>query len=129
MKYKGMDISALDERFGDGAGAQLRKLAGITNTGVLREDEIAAMADKASALKALKAEGGGAMNIAAGGGDSVSGTEVDSQLTAQLQSLTSSTNELAIYVDNIGSALTGIDPIQRKARLYDNIDKKKEEPK
>ena len=103
MGFVGKDVSSLDEVFGAGSGAQLRKRAGVRATGGLSRAELQKMASVAAQADAFNLVTADAANEAASLGTG-SGTDAHVKATT---SLLTSAEQLAVYVDNIGTALTG----------------------
>lgn len=103
MGFVGKDVSSLDAVFGAGGGAQLRKRAGVRATGGLSRAELQKMASVAAQADAFNLVTADAANEAASLGI---GSGTDSHVKATTSLLTSA-EQLAVYVDNIGTALTG----------------------
>lgn len=117
--FEGRDIAALDAKYGEGAGAQLRKLAGVRQHGKLSKAELKEMAAKLAVSDTLRlAETGAKM-----GATNLDGVG-DDEITVATKDLVNSTHKLAVYVDNIASVLTGRETAGQTIAGIVPIDKK-----
>ena len=117
-QFAGKELSSLDKAYGEGAGARLRKLAGVRQGGMLGKKELKEMAAKLAVSDSLRVTEGGAKASAV----DPSGVGDDEILTATAN-LVNSTQTLAVYVDNIASVLTGNETAGQKIPGINKVDK------
>jgi hypothetical protein len=114
----GRDVGSLDKLFGKGAGEKMRTKAGVLGSGKLNAKEIEEMAAQLAGGDAMKTLTADAAAGTAGGGEGISS---DADHIAATLKLTTSVEQVASYVDNIGAALTGNDPYKKTPGIYNPI--------
>lgn len=107
---EGRDISELDKVFDSkGAGARLRKMAGITSSGSLTEAELREIANVQASLDAYSTQTSNSKQGLASSG--IEGESDTKRLATATKNLVESTKDLASYVDKIGANLYEKEPV------------------
>lgn len=107
---EGKDVSALDKVFGSkGAGARLRKMAGVTSSGALTETELREIANVQASLDAYSTQTAKSKQGLASSG--IEGESDTQRLATATKNLVESTKDLASYVDKIGANVYDKEPV------------------